>query len=63
MFLCRISEALIFGSWILGQALAYAPNVNTAVLSAGRLLRLLDRIPQYSNPTAMPHNNATVIPK
>lgn len=35
---------------MLSQALSYAPNVNVAVLSAGRLLRLMDRVPQYSNP-------------
>lgn len=35
---------------MLSQALSYAPNVNVAVLSAGRLLRLMDRVPQYNNP-------------
>lgn len=46
----RVSEALIFGAWMLAQALSYAPNVNVAVLSAGRLLRLMDRVPQYKTP-------------
>jgi len=36
----KVAEALIFGSWMLGQALAYAPNVNDAILSAGRLMVL-----------------------
>ncbi|KAG7198448.1 hypothetical protein KM043_005833 [Ampulex compressa] len=46
----KVSEALIFGSWMLGQALAFAPNFNTAKISAGRIFRLLDRVPQISSP-------------
>lgn len=56
----RISEALIFGAWMLAQALSYAPNVNVAVLSAARLLRLLDRVPQYVAPTKEPVSKALV---
>lgn len=41
----RISECLIFGSWMLGQALAYAPNMNLAVLSGMHVLQILDRKP------------------
>lgn len=48
----RVSEALIFGAWMLGQALAYAPNVNSAMLSAGRLMKLLDRTPKMHNPSS-----------
>lgn len=48
----KISEALIFGAWMLGQALAYAPNVNSAMLSAGRLSKLFDRIPKMHNPSS-----------
>ncbi|XP_052872874.1 multidrug resistance protein homolog 49 isoform X2 [Anopheles cruzii] len=51
----KVSEALIFGAWMLGQALAYAPNVNSAILSAGRLMKLLDRTPRMHNPTGTPH--------
>ncbi|XP_046818265.1 multidrug resistance protein homolog 49 isoform X1 [Vespa crabro] len=46
----KVSEALIFGSWMLGQALAFAPNFNTAKISAGRIFRLLDRVPEISSP-------------
>lgn len=46
----KVSEALIFGSWMLGQALAWAPNFNTAKISAGRIFRLLDRVPEISSP-------------
>ncbi|XP_053673190.1 multidrug resistance protein homolog 49 isoform X2 [Anopheles nili] len=48
----KVSEALIFGAWMLGQALAYAPNVNAAILSAGRLMKLLDRTPRMHNPSS-----------
>lgn len=46
----KVSEALIFGSWMLGQALAFAPNFNTAKISAGRIFRLLDRMPMITSP-------------
>ncbi|XP_012236010.1 multidrug resistance protein homolog 49 isoform X2 [Linepithema humile] len=47
----KVSEALIFGSWMLGQALAFAPNFNTAKISAGRIFRLLDRTPEITSPS------------
>lgn len=43
MALCRVSEALIFGAWMMGQALAFAPNFSAAVSAAGRVLALLER--------------------
>nr|XP_040221248.2 multidrug resistance protein homolog 49 [Anopheles coluzzii]XP_040221249.2 multidrug resistance protein homolog 49 [Anopheles coluzzii] len=52
----KVSEALIFGAWMLGQALAYAPNVNSAILSAGRLMKLLDRTPRMHNPSTSYHS-------
>ncbi|ALC42337.1 Mdr49 [Drosophila busckii] len=54
----KVAEALIFGSWMLGQALAYAPNVNDAILSAGRLMKLFERTPTQSNPAQNPYNTA-----
>ncbi|KAI8127489.1 Multidrug resistance protein like protein 49 [Lucilia cuprina] len=54
----KVSEALIFGSWMLGQALAFAPNVSEAVISAGRLMKLFDRIPNMHNPQDKPFNTA-----
>jgi ATP-binding cassette subfamily B (MDR/TAP) protein 1 len=41
---------LIFGSWVLGQALAYAPNISVAIISAAKIFSLLDRIPNIINP-------------
>lgn len=35
---------------MLGQALAYAPNVNNAVVSASRIIKLLKRTPNQANP-------------
>lgn len=46
----KVGEALIFGSWMLGQALAYAPNINVALISAARIIKLLDRKPKMNNP-------------
>ncbi|XP_011684594.1 PREDICTED: multidrug resistance protein homolog 49 isoform X2 [Wasmannia auropunctata] len=46
----KVSEALIFGSWMLGQALAFAPNFHTAKISAGRIFMLLDRVPEITSP-------------
>lgn len=46
----KVSEALIFGSWMLGQALAFAPNFNTAKISAGRIFKLFDRVPEIASP-------------
>ncbi|KAL7738619.1 hypothetical protein ACLKA6_006913 [Drosophila palustris] len=54
----KVAEALIFGSWMLGQALAYAPNVNDAIISAGRLLKLFEQLPTQSNPPLNPYNTA-----
>lgn len=50
----RVSEALLFGAWMMGQALAYAPNVNSALDSAGRILILLDRRPKILDPAKEP---------
>lgn len=57
--LIKVSEALIFGSWMLGQALAYAPNVNAAFIAASKLLRILDRRTKVSDPQT-PKENSTV---
>ncbi|XP_011868087.1 PREDICTED: multidrug resistance protein homolog 49 isoform X2 [Vollenhovia emeryi] len=46
----KVSEALIFGSWMLGQALAFAPNFNTAKISAGKIFKLFDRVPEIASP-------------
>lgn len=39
---------------MMGQALAYAPNVNSALDSAGRILSLLDRQPKIIEPPEQP---------
>lgn len=45
---------------MLGQALAYAPNVNEAVIAAGRLMKLFERIPTMHNPQDKPFNTGDV---
>ncbi|KAI5635253.1 ABC transporter domain-containing protein [Phthorimaea operculella] len=39
----KVSEALIFGAMMMGQALAFAPNFRAAVSAAGRVFTLLER--------------------
>ncbi|KAJ9592690.1 hypothetical protein L9F63_015634, partial [Diploptera punctata] len=46
----KISEALIFGAWMLGQTLAFAPNYNAAKMAAGRIFNLMDRKPKIVSP-------------
>lgn len=41
----RVAEALIFGTMMVGQTMAFAPNYNKAKVSGARILRLLDRKP------------------
>ncbi|XP_075982396.1 multidrug resistance protein homolog 49-like isoform X2 [Anticarsia gemmatalis] len=49
----KVSEALIFGAWMMGQALAFAPNFGAAVSAAGRVMTLLERKPKVTS-TACP---------
>lgn len=45
----KVSEALIFGAWMMGQALAFAPNFGAAVSAAGRVMTLLARKPRVGD--------------
>ncbi|ODM94055.1 Multidrug resistance protein 1A [Orchesella cincta] len=45
----KVGEALIFGTMMVGQALAFAPNYNKAKISGARILTLLDRRPKIEN--------------
>ncbi|CAH1634814.1 unnamed protein product [Spodoptera littoralis] len=45
----KVSEALIFGAWMMGQALAFAPNFGAAVSAAGRVMTLLARKPKVAD--------------
>lgn len=56
----RVGEALIFGSWMLGQALAYAPNVSAAVISASRIMQILNRKPTVADSEKVVLNYAKV---
>lgn len=41
----RVAESLILGTMMVGQATAFAPNYNKAVIAAARIFKLLDRVP------------------
>lgn len=45
----RVGECLIFGTMMIGQSLAFAPNYNKAKISGARVLQLLDRRPKIEN--------------
>lgn len=49
IFNIRVGEALIFGTMMIGQSLAFAPNYNKAKISGARILALLDRRPKIEN--------------
>lgn len=36
---------MVFGAWMMGQALAFAPNFGAAVSAAGRVFVQLERKP------------------
>lgn len=42
--LSRVSEALIFGAMMLGQSLAFAPQITAAFVAANRLIKVMDRV-------------------
>ncbi len=56
-----MAEALILGTMMVGQATAFAPNYNKAIIAAGRIFKLLDRVPKIDSTGAaglkLVHNN------
>jgi hypothetical protein len=45
-----VTEALLYGAWMLGQGIAFFPNYSTAKIAAGRMLSIIDRKPRiYSS--------------
>lgn len=48
----RVSEALLFGAWMLAQVVSYAPSLQLAKSAAGRLFQVLDRKPQQYSTTS-----------
>lgn len=45
LFIHRVAEALILGTMMVGQATAFAPNYNKAIIASARIFNLLDRKP------------------
>ncbi|XP_045538541.1 multidrug resistance protein homolog 49 [Papilio machaon] len=51
-----VSEALIYGAWMLAEALSFAPNFAAARRAAARVVSALQRTPQViTEPTAVEH--------
>lgn len=42
----KVSESLLFGTQMIGQAVAFAPNYNKAKVAANRIFALLKRVPK-----------------
>lgn len=41
----RVAEAMILGTMMVGQAVAFAPNYSKAKVAAARVFAMLERIP------------------
>ncbi len=41
----RVGTAIIMGTMTVGQASAFAPNYNKAIIGSARIFKLLDRVP------------------
>lgn len=50
LLLGSVSEALLFGAWMLAQVLGFVPNMQMARIAAARLFTILDRKPQIYSP-------------
>ncbi len=46
---CRVAEALILGSMMLGSATMFLPDYHKATLGAARIFQLLDRKPEIDS--------------
>ncbi|CAG0912519.1 unnamed protein product [Notodromas monacha] len=49
----KVSQALILSTMIVGQALAFAPNYNTALVSSARVFKLLDRTTEIDSSSSL----------
>ncbi|XP_039294662.1 multidrug resistance protein homolog 49 isoform X2 [Nilaparvata lugens] len=45
-----VAEAIVFGAWMVGQVLAFVPNISAARMSATRLFEIIERKPQMYQP-------------
>lgn len=43
--LFRVNMALMYGAYMLGQSLSYAPGVNSAKTAASRIVSVITRLP------------------
>lgn len=42
----RVNEAIMYGAYMLGQSLVYAPNFNSAKVCGARILATINRVPE-----------------
>ena len=47
----RITESLIYGTMVIGAAVAFSPDMNKAFVAARRIFALLDRRPVIDSST------------
>ncbi|CAH1380444.1 unnamed protein product [Tenebrio molitor] len=56
----KVAETLIIGSWSIGAAFSFSPNVQQGVMAADRIFALLRRVPNVKNvsqPLYLHHND------
>ncbi|XP_017777587.1 PREDICTED: multidrug resistance protein 1B-like isoform X2 [Nicrophorus vespilloides] len=59
----KVCESMIAGAWAVGNALAFAPNLQKGVVSSGKLIRMLRRIPAIrdnQNSTSLSWANSSI---
>jgi hypothetical protein len=49
MFIYRVSETVIVGSWSIGAAFSFSPNFQKGLMAADRIFALLSRVPKVKN--------------
>lgn len=52
-FFYRVTQALIMGSIGIANSLAYAPNFQKGLISAGKMNQLFNRKPKIHDPIAL----------
>lgn len=49
-FVSRVSQCLIAGTMVVGQAAAFSPNLQKGVIAAAKIIDLLKRVPKVQDP-------------
>lgn len=51
IFVNRIAEALLYGTFVMGQTLIFLPSIATAFVGAHRIFQIIDREAMICSPT------------